>query len=97
MSLATCIEDDHGHEGAVFFIGNPDGAFAAEILYGGSSPEAVDRTRRGSGMIATMSRGKGEVFNAGTCEWVNGLIERDRQIETVTRNVLTRALSARNR
>ncbi len=94
MSLATCIEDDHGHEGSVFFIGNPDGAFAANVLYGGSSPEAVDRTGRGSGMIATMTRGKGEVFNAGTCEWVNGLIARDIQVETVTRNVLARAIAA---
>ena len=92
MSLATCVEDDHGHEGSVFYIGDMDGVFAAEILHGGTSPEMVERTRRGSGMIATMTKGKGEVFNAGTCEWVNGLIERDPQVEAVTRNVLQRAI-----
>jgi hypothetical protein len=73
-----------------------DGAFAAEVLYGEATPENLDRTRRGSGMIATMTRGKGEVFNAGTCEWVNGLIERDPQVEQVTRNALRRAIDARS-
>ena len=92
MGLATCIEDDHGHQGSEFFIGDMDGVFAAEILYGATTPEAVERTRRGSGMIVTMTKGKGEVFNAGTCEWVNGLIQHDPQVEAVTRNVLARAI-----
>ena len=93
MALATCVEDDHGHEGSEFYVGDMDGVFAAELLYGGVTPEAVERSKRGSGMIVTMSKGNGEIFNAGTCEWVNGLIEHDPQVEAVTRNVLARAVA----
>jgi len=28
------------------------------------------------------------VFNAGSCEWVAGLIARERPVEVVTRNIL---------
>ncbi len=35
-------------------------------------------------------RGKGEVFNAATCEWVVGLAQGDRQVDRITRNVLDR-------
>ena len=45
-----------------------------------------------SGVIVSFALGRGEVFNAGTCEWVNGLRLRDHGIETVTRNVLRRFL-----
>ncbi|GAB3292954.1 hypothetical protein GCM10027298_00290 [Epidermidibacterium keratini] len=44
----------------------------------------------GSAMMATFSRGKGTVFNAGVCEWVAGLIHQDWFVEQVTRTVLRR-------
>jgi hypothetical protein len=50
---------------------------------------------RGSGMIVSFKRGRGEVFHAGSVEWVVGLLRRDAQVERVTRNVLDRFLSAR--
>jgi len=53
-------------------------------------PAALDQARRGSGMIAYFERGKGSVFNAGSCEWVSGLIEHDPFVERLTRNVLIR-------
>ena len=43
------------------------------------------RTPRGIGKV-----GKGEVFTAGTCEWVNGLIESDVFTQRITKNVLDR-------
>jgi hypothetical protein len=43
-------------------------------------------------MIASFQRGKGEVFHAGSVEWVAGLLRQDPQVEQVTRNVLTRFL-----
>ena len=43
-------------------------------------------------MIVTFTRGKGEVFHAGTTEWVAGLLRHDKSIEQVTRNVLDRYL-----
>lgn len=38
--------------------------------------------------MAEYRRGRGTVFNAGSCEWVAGLIARDAPVETVTRNLL---------
>jgi hypothetical protein len=45
-------------------------------------------------MIVSFTRGRGEVFHAGSVEWVAGLLRRDVQVERVTRNVLNRFLSA---
>jgi len=38
--------------------------------------------------MAEYRRGKGAVFNAASCEWVAGLIARERPVEQVTRNIL---------
>ena len=46
--------------------------------------------RRGSGMMVSFRKGQGQVFTAGTCEWVAGLIDRDPFVERITRNVLDR-------
>jgi hypothetical protein len=42
--------------------------------------------------MVSFKKGLGEVFHAGSCEWVAGLLRRDPQVETVTKNVLTRFL-----
>jgi hypothetical protein len=55
----------------------------------GAPPHLRDR-RHGSGMVANFTRGAGEVFNAGSTEWVNGLIHHDLFTERITRNVLER-------
>jgi len=44
----------------------------------------------GSGMVVNFKRGRGEIFNAGTCEWVSGLIKHDDMTMFVTRNVLNK-------
>lgn len=91
MGLSTVFEADHGNGGTPF-IGAEDAAFLANELHGDASPQMLDRYKRGCGMIATFTRGAGCVFNAGSCEWVAGLIDRDPQVERVTRNVLARFL-----
>lgn len=90
MGLATVIEEDHGNPGAVLFIGDEDADFAAEMLYGEATPETVNKIKRGSGMIVEYRRGAGRVFNAGSCEWVAGLIADDYFVDRITRNVLDR-------
>lgn len=45
---------------------------------------------RGSGVIVNFAKGRGEVFHAGSVEWVAGLLRRDSQVERVTHNVLQR-------
>ena len=90
LGLATLLEENHGHHGSDLFIGDEDVAFLAETLHGAQGPEAINQMKRGAGMIACYRRGNGEVFNAGSCEWVAGLIARDPQVERVTKNVLDR-------
>lgn len=46
----------------------------------------------GAAVMASFTKGRGEVFNSGCCEWVSGLIKRDAAVEIVTRNVLNRFL-----
>ncbi|MNR66103.1 hypothetical protein D3C85_1894280 [compost metagenome] len=62
------------------------------MAFGPNPPEHIKDKRYGSGMVASFRKGQGSVFNAGTCEWVNGLIHRDVFTETITRNVLNRFL-----
>jgi hypothetical protein len=74
------------------FLSDDDAKYVAEILLGDTSDAAVDRVKRGSGMIVNFARGSGEVFHAGSCEWVAALLRRDPMVERVTQNVLTRYL-----
>jgi hypothetical protein len=58
-----------------------------------SPPETLARYKYGSGMMVHMTRGKGEVLTAATCEWVTGLKRGDRFTQKITRNVLDRFTS----
>ena len=88
VGLGTNIEADHQVWGEELYIGSADGAWKALALYGEVTPETLDKSARGNGMIIHWPRGKGEIFTAATCEWVMGLTRRDMQVERVTRNVL---------
>lgn len=92
MGLAVMAEENHGTRGTVPFLGDDDLRFAAEAVHGAATPEAIEKMRRGCGMIVNFRKGQGEVFTAGTCEWVAGLIDRDPFVERITRNVLDRFL-----
>ncbi|MFM2354455.1 MAG: hypothetical protein RLZZ528_191 [Pseudomonadota bacterium] len=89
LSPATTLAHSERPEDADPFIGDDDARELAEVLYGEATPETLGRAERGNGCMAEYRRGKGAVFNAGSCEWVAGLIRRDVQVEQVTRNVLT--------
>ncbi|QPC85361.1 hypothetical protein GA830_00350 [Mesorhizobium sp. NBSH29] len=75
------------------FLSDADARFVAETLVGDDSAAAVEKVKRGAGMIVNFERGKGEVFNAGSCEWVAGLLRGDAMVEKVTTNVLDRYLN----
>ena len=64
----------------------------AQVLLGDGGDSAVQRVKRGAGMIVSFARGRGEAFHAGSCEWVAALARRDPLVERVTTNVLTRYL-----
>lgn len=92
MGPATSYEDDHQNPGAVLFIAKADVAFKALAKFGDTSPETLRRAGSGVGMMAHFAKGQGEVFNAGSCEWVVGLQHGDFYTAQVTRNVLDRFL-----
>lgn len=90
LSPATTVEAGSEAYADKAFIGTDDARMVAEALHGEATPETIDRVSRGSGLIAEYRRGRGVVFNAGSCEWVRGLEVGDRQVARITRNVLER-------
>jgi hypothetical protein len=94
MVPTTTGAEPRPHDESVYFVGEPDHESVAQILSGEVTPESVERHRRGAGMMAGFTRGRGAVFNAASCEWVSGLIHRDVFTERITRNVLERFTSS---
>ncbi|HEX6959529.1 MAG TPA: N,N-dimethylformamidase beta subunit family domain-containing protein [Ferrovibrio sp.] len=87
MGLAHNRETAGGLRGEMTYL--PDETpFFAFCRYGEDTPLNRDKAGRGSGMIITMPFGRGEVFNAGTIDWVAGLKRGDAATQIVTRNVL---------
>jgi hypothetical protein len=92
LGLSSTIEEGPTIRPGHSFLGTEDGEYVASVLTGKSDAAAIERTKRGCGMIVSFSRGCGEVFHAGTCDWVMGLARRDEMVMQVTRNVLNRFL-----
>lgn len=61
----------------------------ARLLYGDMSAENTAKLGDGHAVMATFTRGDGEVFNAGTADWCYGL-DADPGTQRVTANVLRR-------
>ena len=93
LGMASNVEEGEAYRPGDGFLANDDALFAAEVLYGSTDADAVEKTKRGSGMIVHFPKGKGEVFHAGSAEWVAGLIRHDAGVEAVTHNVLRRYLT----
>lgn len=92
LGLSSTIEEGPTIVPGESFLGTEDGEYVASVLAGGKDAAAIERTKRGCGMIVNFSKGKGEVFHAGTCDWIMGLSRNDAMVEQVTRNVLNRYL-----
>lgn len=90
VGMATLVEETAALED--HYVGENDGRMVAETLFGDRSDANLEKVRYGNGMIVNFNRGKGEVFHAGSCEWVAGLLRRDAMVEHVTCNVLNRYL-----
>ncbi|MEM8707212.1 MAG: N,N-dimethylformamidase beta subunit family domain-containing protein, partial [Actinomycetota bacterium] len=61
----------------------------AFALFGDMSDESVARIARGHAVMATFTKGAGEVFNAGSADWAYGL-DGHPLVQRVTANVLRR-------
>jgi hypothetical protein len=94
LGLASNREVARNADPRSLFLGSEDCELHARILYGEVNDETIALAGRGSGMIVSLRRGRGEVFHAGSVEWVAGLLRRDPQVERVTSNVLNRFLQA---
>ncbi len=93
LGMASQVEESDILSPEDQFFGDEDGRFIAETLYGEASDENMEKVRYSNGMIVNFRRGGGEVFHAGTCEWVAGLLRNDAMVERVTANVLNRYLN----
>ncbi|RWO89351.1 N,N-dimethylformamidase beta subunit family domain-containing protein [Mesorhizobium sp.] len=92
VAMASQVEESADIPIEDQFLTDEDGRFTAETLFGEASDANLEKVKRGNGMIVNFPRGKGEVFHAGTCEWVAGLLRQDPMVERVTKNVLDRYL-----
>jgi hypothetical protein len=92
VGLASQVEESGDLPASTRFLSDEDGRFTAEVLYGTGSDDNLDKVKRSNGMIVNFPKGKGEVFHAGSCEWVAGLLRKDAMVEKVTANVLDRYL-----
>jgi hypothetical protein len=92
LGLSSTIEEGPTIRSGQPFLGTEDADYVASVLKGRTDAAAVEATKRGCGMIVHFHRGKGEVFHAGTTEWVTGLVRGDEMVSKVTRNVLDRFL-----
>ncbi|MBC7736942.1 MAG: hypothetical protein H7245_06905, partial [Candidatus Saccharibacteria bacterium] len=85
MSPATTLSHHVSSADRDLFIGHLDAEDTARVIYGAVNAETLGRASRGNGCMAEYRRGRGAVFNVGSCEWVNGLIQRETTVERVTR------------
>lgn len=92
LGLAATIEEGSTILPGRSFLGLEDGEYVASVLTGRKDADAIERTKRGCGMIVNFARGRGEVFHAGSSDWVVGLTRHDAIVAKVTRNVLDRYL-----
>ncbi|KAF0117020.1 MAG: hypothetical protein FD150_110 [Rhodobacteraceae bacterium] len=88
LSPATTLAHHTGRHDMDYFIGTLDAEEVAKTIYGEVTSETLGLASRGNGSMAEYRRGRGAVFNAGSCEWVAGLIARERPVEVVTKNIL---------
>lgn len=95
MGVSANAEEDHGNPGTVLFAGDADWRFLTHVRHREVTEESLAVTRYGAGMIAMFTRNGGTVFNAGSCEWVNGLRLREPITERITKNVLNRLANRR--
>jgi hypothetical protein len=94
MAPAVLAEDEPQGDGFRYYVRGSDHEGLVECVTGEVTPEGLARYKYGSGMMVHMTRGKGEVLTAATCEWVMGLKRGDPFTQRITRNVLDRFTAA---
>ena len=88
IALAPCAFGEEADRGYTPLIPPEKLDVCAEIVFGDASERSQKRLLRGHAAMASFKRGRGEVFNAGTTEWVYGLKANNSFVDRITRNVL---------
>jgi hypothetical protein len=96
LGMASLVEESADIPIQNRFLADDDARFVAEATLGLATPANIERVKRGAGMIVNFPRGNGEVFHAGSCEWVAGLLRKDPIVMRVTANVIQQYLVGRS-
>ncbi len=94
LGMASLMEESADIPIEEQFLNDEDLRFVASTIAGNEDPETLDHFKRGCGMIVNFRKGKGEVYHAGSCEWIAGLLRADPMVEKVTANVLDKYLKS---
>jgi hypothetical protein len=93
LAPATAAEEtDHGHPSDIYFYGDiyEDAKELAADLNIKPTRENLEKMIYGNCAMTYLKKGAGEIFAAGTCNWVIKLLERDPFVERITKNVIDR-------
>ncbi|MGD9193777.1 MAG: hypothetical protein PVH58_17785 [Desulfobacterales bacterium] len=93
LAPATAAEEtDHGHPSDIYFYGDiyADAKELAADLNIKPTKENLEKMIYGNCAMTYLKKGAGEIFAAGTCNWVIKLLERDPFVERITKNVIDR-------
>jgi hypothetical protein len=92
LALAPAVRGEEDRFGGTVPLNGPmeESSFLMDAIGEQVAPHYHELEGRGAGMIATFTRGKGEVFNGGATEWPRALELRDPFVEKIVRNVLDR-------
>jgi hypothetical protein len=93
MAPAVLAEDEPPGPGFRYYIRDSDLEGLTKTAAGEVTEESRRKYRYGAGMLVHMTRGKGEIVTAATCEWVMGLKRNDLFTQQITKNVLDRFTS----
>ncbi|MFG1955169.1 N,N-dimethylformamidase beta subunit family domain-containing protein [Micromonospora sp. NPDC048830] len=96
LAMTPAVRGEEDRFGGLLPIGGPEEeVYAYNRGLGDDLPDYVHEGQmRGAGMIASFTRGRGEVFNGGSTEWPYALEVGDPYVERIVRNVLDRFLAA---
>ena len=92
LAMAPAVRGEEDRFDGTVPLNGPmeESKFLMDAIGGQIPPHHHELEGRGAGMIATFTRGKGEVFNGGSTEWPRALELRDPFVERIVKNVLDR-------
>jgi hypothetical protein len=90
IGVAPCSYGEDLTRGYPAYLPAEDLRVAAEVVYGDAESATIAKLLRGHAVMASFTRGAGQVFNVGTTEWAHALNARHPMIERITLNVLRR-------